>query len=77
MLSGGAFGRWTRWHPLAIGTVVGLLPGALGAFAMMTFATEVGAILLFGALAFFIGSGLTTLGAYIGWLRRKHIEKVN
>ena len=72
---GTGFGRWTRWHPLAIGAAPGLLPGALGVLFAAAFATQCGAILLFGAVAFVSGSWAAGVAAYVGWLRRKHIER--
>ncbi len=76
-LIGAALGRWTRWHPLVIAPVVGLLPGAFGMVAVAAFATDGAAILVGTAAAFLLGTGVSGLGAFMGWLRRKHIERMS
>ncbi|WP_326523426.1 hypothetical protein [Sphingomonas sp.] len=73
---GAVMGRWMRWHPLVIGGAIGVVPGILGLVAMSAFATDGGAILLFAGGAYLIGTAVAALGAFCGWLRRKHIERI-
>ena len=75
VLAGAAAGRWTRMHPLVAALAVGAVPGVLGMLAAAAFATEGGAILLMGTFAWLLGSAAAAFGAFIGWLRRKHIER--
>lgn len=74
VLIGVAAGRWTRWHPLVPGATVWLFGGLATAFVLAGFASPT-------ALAAGMMVGLTfgaagAFGAFLGLLRRQHIERI-
>ena len=73
--AGAALGRWTRWHPLLIGAAIAIVPGALGLLLSAAFSTDGAAILVTGGIWFLVGGLVSSFGAFLGWLRRKHIER--
>ena len=66
-------GRWTRLHPLAIALLAGV-PGGLVGF-LIAGLTLSPAALPVGAIAFVITAVAGALGAFLGWLRRTHLQK--
>jgi len=74
-LIGGAAGRWTRAHPLAIGLMV-CLPGALVTTLLFAGLMSPAALVaggMFGLVFWSCGA----FGAFVGRLRRRHIERMN
>jgi hypothetical protein len=70
---GAGLARFTRVHPLAIGGCLGLLlalPAFVLAGAMMS-----DAALWLAAIVVMVGSVPAALGAFLGWLRRDHIDR--
>ena len=74
-LAAAVAGRWTRLHPMVVGTILALVPGGLGAMAMAGFMAGGRAILLFGGVAFLLGAAVGSFGAWMGRLRRQHVER--
>ena len=65
--------RFTRWHPLAIATLGALVWGWFGALGAAYFSS--GEWMVIGVATFVVGLFPTGLGAFLGWLRRKHMER--
>jgi hypothetical protein len=74
-LVGAGLGRWTRWPVLAIAALLGFIPGTLGLMAMAAFSDEGRAILLFAGAGFLMGGAIAAIGAFVGRLRRTHVER--
>jgi hypothetical protein len=73
-LAGAALCRTTRLHPLVAGLMIGIVGAALSTMVLAgivgTNAFAVGPIVgLFPAAA-------AALGGFLGWLRRKHVERI-
>jgi hypothetical protein len=72
---GAALARWTRLHPLLVAGILALAGGGLGVVATVGF---VGANPWpFGVMAIIVFGFIGALGAFMGWLRRKHVERTN
>lgn len=71
-----ALGRWTRWHPLVIAALVGLVPAVLAVFVMAGAFADGAAILAAGAAVYVVTGGFAAFGAFLGWLRRTHAERI-
>ncbi|QNE30826.1 hypothetical protein F1C10_01805 [Sphingomonas sp. NBWT7] len=74
--SGVAAGRWTRLHPLVAATLVAILPAVLAVIAMAGFMADARSVYGAGLLAFVAAAGIAAFGAFLGWLRRKHVEGI-
>ena len=74
-LAGAGVARWTRWHPLLIGPLVAI-PVAVLALLVAAGAMSPGALAV-GGIAWLIAATAGALGAFLGWLRRKHIKRMN
>lgn len=73
-LLGAGVARWTRLHPLLVGVVAGIPAGLLG-FVIAAGAMSPAAI-GFGAIVWLIAAATGAFGAFVGWLRRKNMERM-
>ena len=73
-LAGAALARWTRLHPLLVGALVAI-PIAVLATAVAA-ATMSPAALGAGLVTWTVAAAIGGIGAFLGWLRRKHIERM-
>jgi len=75
VLIGAIVCRWTQVHPLAIG----LLMGAVGAIIIAIGLVGIVGVDKLGVVPIIalFPAAATTLGGVLGWLRRKHVERMN
>ena len=75
LTAGGTFAgsRFTRLHPLLIASLGAMVWAALGALIMMAFAHQAWPVM--AGLAFVVGWFPAGIGAFLGWLRRTHLER--
>ncbi len=69
-------GRWTRLHPLVIAGMTAVLPGALAMLVMAGMFADGSAMMFAGLAAYGIAGGVAGFGAFMGWLRRRHVERI-
>ena len=66
--------RWAGVHPVAIAIVLGSL--AMGATTVLAAGFMSPAALVAGAAIGFVVAIAAGLGGFLGWLRKKHLEKI-
>jgi len=72
-LIAGAIARWTRFHPLVVAALGGF-PGSLIAL-LLPGETPTREGLAFAGIVYIVTTAVAALGAFMGWLRRKNIER--
>ncbi len=73
-IAGMALCRWTRLHPLLAGLAVGLVFAPIALIVAGGMMSEAAVLMAFVAIIIFGSIG--ALGAFAGWLRRKHRERI-
>ena len=59
-----------------LGAVIGVVPGLLAALAMARFMAGGATILFAGGVLFLVSAAAAAFGAWMGRLRRQHIERM-